>query len=919
MKLLEYDYRYALEDYKKMQFKLTNWVRSSIRRRSALLIVIIMSVLLSIFIIVDLQVQRRNTEEALLAKGKMMASSGALAVEQLFENAILSNQLTEVEIFDTDYIPIPNTDPQKYHTAFDTFTDQNLVNFQDGFLQDTDITFAVTVDRNGYLPTHNTIFSQPLSGNTEVDLLSNRTKRIFDDKTGINAAKNTEPYLHQVYYRDTGEVIWDISVPIMVNGKHWGAFRIGMSLEKINQQLSAITLRMTIAAIGMLLAIFIVSYIVTSPMKLISELSKLAEKVSRGITTHKSEINRIDEVGVLVNAINHIIDYHHNLAIAADQIANGNLSVNIEPKSEQDLLSNSFKIMVGKLQESIRALEKERALLQTLLDHSLDTIYFKNSESKFIRISKSLIQKFGLDSSVNIEGKSDFDYFTIEHAQESFQDEQAIIASGKPIINKEELEVWPDGSRTWVSTTKLPYTDEDGKTIGTFGISRDITEQKQMEEDLISSRDKMEYEIEQRKKMQILLNTEKEILNTTLMSISEGVIATNDEGLVRFINFAAEKISGHSGKDVLDYPLNSILKLLHPESKETVVNVVDYLYEYRENKQNSGILNPLILLTKSNEKILIDTNISTINGAEESVNGHVIVFQDVTQKQKLETQSALSQKMESIGQMASGIAHEINTPIQYIGDNLRYLNRSFTKMITAIDILQQWLNKHVDAKYSQSELDSLTNSTDPRKLQMYTNETPVAINESLAGVERVRKIVWAMREFSHPLLKEKRFSDINHAIETTATISRNEWKYVADLDLDLDPNLPLINCQIDEINQVLLNMIINSGQAIKEVVEKNPEVKGKITIKTRKNESTIQISIFDTGIGIPESIQDRVFDPFFTTKGVGKGTGQGLYLVHNIIVKKHYGNITLESKPGQGTTFTIELPIDAEGNTNDKT
>jgi signal transduction histidine kinase len=129
----------------------------------------------------------------------------------------------------------------------------------------------------------------------------------------------------------------------------------------------------------------------------------------------------------------------------------------------------------------------------------------------------------------------------------------------------------------------------------------------------------------------------------------------------------------------------------------------------------------------------------------------------------------------------------------------------------------------------------------------------------------------------------------------------------------------LINCQIDEINQVLLNMIINSGQAIKEVVEKNPEVKGKITIKTRKNESTIQISIFDTGIGIPESIQDRVFDPFFTTKGVGKGTGQGLYLVHNIIVKKHYGNITLESKPGQGTTFTIELPIDAEGNTNDKT
>jgi PAS domain S-box-containing protein len=900
-----------------MLSRFTDWFRSSIRRRSALLIVSVMSILLSAFIIVDLQVQRKNTEEALLAKGKVMASSGALAVEQLFENAIASGQLTEAEVFDTEYMPIPNTDPPKYHTAYDRFTDLYLVKLQDGYLEDSDISFAAAVDKNGYLPTHNSVFSRPLTGDYQTDLSANRTKRLFDDETGINAAKNLDPYLHQVYYRDTGEVIWDISVPIMVNGRHWGAFRIGMSLAKVNQQLSAITYRMTIAGFGMIIAILLASYLVTNPMKLISKLSQLAEKVSLGIATEKSDIERIDEVGVLVNSINHIIDYHQNLAFAANQIANGDFSVDIEPKSEQDLLSDSFKIMVISLQKSILALEKERALLQTLLDYSPDQIYFKDKESKFIRISKSLRSHFGFSDVPNIEGKSDFDYFSLEHAQESYDDEQSIITTGKPIINKEEMEIWPNGRKSWVSTTKLPYMNEQGEIIGTFGISRDITEQKQMQSDLIANSEKMQHEIEQRKLMQNLLNTEKEILNTTLMSISEGVITTNKDGLVSFINPAAEQITGHTSKDSLDYPLSMVLKILNPESKESIPDVLGLLYNYGKNKKDSGIISPLILISKDNDKILIDTNISTIFSSDKSVNGHVIVFQDVTQKQKMETQSALSQKMESIGQMASGIAHEINTPIQYVGDNLRYLNRSFTKLITAIDIYQQWLKKYVNTPFTQAELDAVTESTDPRKLKMYINETPVAINESLAGVERVRKIVWAMREFSHPLLKEKRFSDINHAIETTATISRNEWKYVADLELDLDPGLPLVNCQIDEINQALLNMIINSGQAIKEVVEQNPEIKGKIIIKTKKQDSKVQIFITDTGNGIPETIQDRVFDPFFTTKGVGKGTGQGLYLTHNIIVKKHSGNITLESQPGQGTTFIIELPIDAEGEGDD--
>lgn len=207
--------------------------------------------------------------------------------------------------------------------------------------------------------------------------------------------------------------------------------------------------------------------------------------------------------------------------------------------------------------------------------------------------------------------------------------------------------------------------------------------------------------------------------------------------------------------------------------------------------------------------------------------------------------------------------------------------------------------------------------TDPRKVNLYIKEIPNAIEESLAGVERVRKIVLAMREFSHPSQKEKKLADINHGIETTVTISRNEWKYIAELDLELDPDLPLVNCQIDEINQVILNMIVNSSQAIQEVVDQSPGQKGRISIRTINKNDWICIIITDTGNGIPDTIKDRVFDPFFTTKGVGKGTGQGLYLAHNIIVNKHNGCISVESEAGKGTTFIIELPVNRQEQKDD--
>ncbi len=188
-------------------------------------------------------------------------------------------------------------------------------------------------------------------------------------------------------------------------------------------------------------------------------------------------------------------------------------------------------------------------------------------------------------------------------------------------------------------------------------------------------------------------------------------------------------------------------------------------------------------------------------------------------------------------------------------------------------------------------------------------EVPTAISQSLDGVERVSKIVRAMKEFSHPGTQEKILADLNRLIESTVTVARNEWKYVAEVELELSPDLPQVPCLPAEINQVILNLIVNAAHAIAEVVSEGITSKGTIRIATRRSGDWVELRVQDTGSGIPESIRSRVFDPFFTTKPVGKGTGQGLAIAHSAVVDRHQGQIRFESEVGRGTTFFVLLPL----------
>ncbi len=351
------------------------------------------------------------------------------------------------------------------------------------------------------------------------------------------------------------------------------------------------------------------------------------------------------------------------------------------------------------------------------------------------------------------------------------------------------------------------------------------------------------------------------------------------------------------------------LDLLHPDDYERVEASLGRLFveesvsrlEYR-------------LQHRDGEYRFFESVARRIHSAPGTTAQALIVARDITErvkaqaeKDRLEVHLRQTQKLEAIGQLAAGIAHEINTPIQYIGDNNVFLQDSFNEIFRFMNELQPCLEQPDAAK-----LDALRQSFHSLDFEYLQDEIPKAIQQSLEGVSRVSRIVSAMKEFSHPGGEARERVDLNRAIESTLTVSRNEWKYVAELQTDLDPSLPLLPCFPGELNQVVLNLVVNAAHAIGDVTGgKDSAHKGLIRVSTCVEDRDVVIRISDNGAGIPEAIRARIFEPFFTTKAVGKGTGQGLAIAHNVVVDKHGGRIELESELGKGTTFILRLPLDS--------
>ena len=382
-------------------------------------------------------------------------------------------------------------------------------------------------------------------------------------------------------------------------------------------------------------------------------------------------------------------------------------------------------------------LERERSLLRTMIDLIPAVVYAKDVESRFVACNELVARGMGT-TSAEVIGKTDFDFYPREMAEKFFADEQAIIKSGQPLIDREEqaLDQYR-GTIRFILTSKVPVRDNAGNIIGIVGTGRDITDRREAEQRL-----------------------------------------------------------------------------------------------------------------------------------------------------------AAKERLESIGRLSAGVAHEINTPLQYVRDNAVFIREGVHELLVHLDKLQA--------------AQPVVPSPDPDLLYLQ-QELPGALDQVLEGLARVTEIVRSMKDFSHPDQREMRSIDLNRAIHSTLVIARSEYKSVAELQTDF-ADLPLIVCHGGQINQVVLNLVVNAAHSIADAV-KGTRDKGVITVKTFVDGPDVVVHISDTGSGIPEAIRHRIFEPFFTTKEVGRGTGQGLSIARDVVVQGHGGSISFQTESGKGTTFCIRLPI----------
>ena len=538
-------------------------------------------------------------------------------------------------------------------------------------------------------------------------------------------------------------------------------------------------------------------------------------------------------------------------------------------------------ILVGAI-ETIRDITERKESeekYRSLFENSKDVVFITTKDGSIIDMNRAAIDLFGY-SRVELLQMKIITLYNNPSNRERYVElmEKQGFVKDYPVDLKAK-----DGNILNILITSVLQKKGNNGHFQYQGIMRDITEYKKAEKAL----DNAHMQIKQ--------------LMSSISSVLIGV-APNDR-IIQWNN-AAEKLFGITANDVVGRTF------AESGIQWDWDKITEFISECGENKHS--VPNEIIYTRPDGKNGIFSFSLTPVGSDTCYESGYVLLGNEISEQKKFEAQRALSQKMESIGQLAAGIAHEINTPMQYIGDNVKFLSDAFGDIS---DLLEKY-NDFVMAVEEKKEIvdlsDNIRKLEEELDLDYLISEIPKAISQSLDGIARVSKLVLAMKDFSHPGRKDKMFSDINKAINGTVTISRNEWKYVAELETDLDQNLPMVYCVIDEINQVILNMIVNAAHAIRDVLDKGSELKGKIIIKTISEDSFVKIIINDTGTGIPEAVLHKIFDPFYTTKEVGKGTGQGLAIAHDIIINKHKGSIGVDSEVGKGTTITISLPLNIE-------
>jgi len=428
--------------------------------------------------------------------------------------------------------------------------------------------------------------------------------------------------------------------------------------------------------------------------------------------------------------------------------------------------------------------------------------------------------------------------------------------------------------------TISPIRDERGEISGFVTIKRDVT-------------DRVRLEAESRK-MTLKLQESESRLTRILESVPVGIALVGLDRRVRWANrMAMDLVGAGTAEEFIGHHCNRVMC----ESSDKGCPLGEF---------GAAVTSAETTIVRRDGTYLpVFKRVQTINFEHEKL--RLESFIDLTERRHLEAELGQARKLEAVGQLASGVAHEVNTPIQYVGDGIRFLKDGAESLLKLLPLYRGVAAAAAGGTIEPRELQEIRRLEEDIDLEWLLPEIPTSFERCLEGVERVARIVRALKEFAHHDERAKSPADLNHSLETTLTIARNEYKYVADVETSWG-DLPPVVCLVSELNQVFLNLILNAAQAIEDVVKKTGE-RGKIRISTKLEGASVRIDVEDSGGGIPPSIQDRIFEPFFTTKEVGKGSGQGLAIARSVVVDKHGGSLTFQSQKGFGTTFTVLLPI----------
>lgn len=427
-------------------------------------------------------------------------------------------------------------------------------------------------------------------------------------------------------------------------------------------------------------------------------------------------------------------------------------------------------------------------------------------------------------------------------------------------------------------------------------LRKKLSEQERVRKILEQSHDEME----RARDLAEIRHAENEKLLTAISAI---FIAVDSNGFIFQWNKPAEKFFGIPREKAAKHLFVNVLKDYIGKDKLNEI----FKKGLKQDKSSKEIEISVGLNPGANGIKLLLSSVSPIMDRAGKKLGFILLAKDITNKKEEEMRQHLSRRLESLGQMASGIAHEIKTPLQYIAHNARFVTDSFKGVIQLYKMVNETLAgiRQPDHPEPAAKMKELIADYD---VEYIMEEIPKASDQIANGVNKVSEIVNAMNTFSHPGTGCKEKSDINRLLKTTLVMAQNRIKKNADIHLNLFEELPRVPCYPGELNQVFLNILVNAVDAIVETGKW-----GLIKVSTYLEGNEAVISISDTGAGIPESHRENIFNPFFTTKEVGKGTGQGLSLAHNVIIEKHKGKLDFVTKKGEGTTFIIRLPLAIEG------